>query len=375
MAAVERSSDHGCMTGNEDARPPRRPLDWKHVAREDWLPDISGEPYRDGYWADGDNTPGASARDLLEQNVETQLYANVNKCIRNMARMPIATALRLISLAHGEHAESLLQQSRDWTVSKWLFVPLEVGRFLDWEVARPSVSLTDEADRRALEGMRQAVHERYDDPECADYSSWIGWFDENIYAVTAAHPALRYVLDAPFMRGNPATRPWFMDWCTIDRLRRLLYYRYADRDDAGYYRYVPEEWRTESDGPLMRPITFAMFDELDIAIATGREPVIPPLRQLLDDRVLRREEYERIIKYGPDVFNGVGWVEGAQGKEIAIRRAKNRLRAASEQQHEYREAGKDKKPPRRRAPGALPPADPTQPKPKRKPRRGKPTGA
>lgn len=327
---------------------------------------------------------GLSAEEVASQNAEMQLLANANNCIRRMAMGRLIVTLARIWSTRGRHSVIDLRRTTGGTVTPWTFLMLDLSGILSREAllrtAGSDGPLTD-VEHLALSGMARAARERFEesfndepDPTIGVDLRYMDWLDENIYAVIDTHPALRYVLDIPVLRDNPAAWPGGKYWCTIDAIRRVAYYAHANRDDTGYYRYTPEEWRMTLDGTLMRPLTIAMYDELLTAHAYAREPRIPFLDRMRQDRALGPKEFETIYALGPRAFMPDGSIRRST-RDSYFERSEERRRGRARQQHEYREAGKGKKPPRRRAPGALPPVDPTQPRTKRKPRRGKPTGA
>ncbi|KAA8831977.1 hypothetical protein EMO89_00160 [Bifidobacterium tissieri] len=353
---------------NGEARPPRRALDWEHVAQELWLPDIWQ------YWVTEDTAPGSSAPERLKQNAETQLYANVNEWVGGHAYDLLRKVLKAI---YKTRADALHYQGEPAHVSWWACLMVDVLGTVNRLADLPPVDL-NQSDALALRGIRQSLNEAYEKKlrrghGMGNVSSLL---DRYVYAVTDTHPNLRFILTEPLLKTNPAiTDEKLLEWCTIDNIRRISYYVRAEWDDVGYYRYTPEEWRDpDYDGELIRPITYPMFDAIANAVAAGRRPEVPLLDLLAREGILVPKQLDNITKYGQDAFDAYGYPLGDNEAVDHYRSDPlEQRREQAKRQHEYREAGKGKKPPRRRAPGALPKDDHKGRKPRRPPRRGKPT--
>ncbi|NMM97524.1 hypothetical protein [Bifidobacterium olomucense] len=326
------------------------------------------------YWVTEDTVPGSSAPERLEQNAETQLYANVNDWVRGHAHILLRRVLKAIYRTRADAIHYKGPGHVSWEACFMVDVLSTVDRLADL----PPVEL-DQSDGLALRGIRQSLHEGWE-KILSGHGLWNvpRLLDRCVYAVTDTHPNLRFILTEPLLRTNPAiTDEKLREWCTIDNIRRIFYYAYPELDDVGYYRYTPEEWRDpDYDGELIRPITYPMFDAIANAVAAGRRPEVPLLDLLAREGILVPKQLDNITKYGQDAFDAYGYPLGDNEAVDHYRSdPSERRREQAKQQHEYREAGKGRKPPRRRAPGALPKDDHKGRKPRRPPRRGKPTGA
>ncbi|KAA8831988.1 hypothetical protein EMO89_00215 [Bifidobacterium tissieri] len=215
--------------------------------------------------------------------------------------------------------------------------------------ARVVVLNLEDGDRAAWVGLIRDMDESAEDllqgriEEPAGACERAEWLDEHFYRVTDDHPVLRPILDERFYQkghGGIRTNP------SVSYLRRILYYADALNDDAGYLRYTPEEYRLLPEDDYIRPLTMQMLYELDEAIMQGVEPSIPPLEQLKTDGMVPGGQYANLMLRGTQAIQAFGVIEGGTFRDhlrlydVIRRRLEQRYEAYLERQapftlHEY----------------------------------------